>query len=114
MENKIRYTHTNLIAGDWQRLAQFYIDVFECRPQLPERDLSGEWIDRLTMIDGARIRGIHLALPGYENGPTLEIFEYSPADQEIFKKNINSMGFGHIAFHVESVQEVTETPVRRG
>jgi len=72
MSNK--YVHTNLIARDWKSLADFYIQVFGCTPVPPERDISGEWIDGMTGISDVRIRGAHLRLPGYEDGPTLEIF----------------------------------------
>ena len=41
----IKYTHTNIIARDWEDLAKFYIEVFECQPYGPKRDLSGEWIE---------------------------------------------------------------------
>lgn len=109
----IRYVHTNLIAKNWKKLAQFYIDVFGCKPQYPERDLSGEWVDRLTSIQGARIRGIHLILPGYDNGPTLEIFEYNPEGSKESNK-INEQGFRHIAFHVDDVQRVVEKLIQHG
>jgi predicted enzyme related to lactoylglutathione lyase len=38
-----RYVHTNLIAQDWQALANFYQQVFGCFPLPPERDFKGEW-----------------------------------------------------------------------
>lgn len=40
----IKYVHTNIIAKDWKRLADFYIQVFNSKPLYPERDLSGKWI----------------------------------------------------------------------
>ena len=61
---QIAYAHTNLIARDWRSLAQFYIDVFGCEVVPPERDLSGEWIERMTVVPGVRVRGCHLRLPG--------------------------------------------------
>jgi hypothetical protein len=70
-----KYAHTNLVAHNWKRLALFYETVFGCVPIPPERDLSGDWLDKVTGIPGAHIRGTHLQLPGYEQGgPTLEIF----------------------------------------
>jgi predicted enzyme related to lactoylglutathione lyase len=108
MKNEIRYVHTNLIAKDWKKLAQFYIDVFECLPTHPERDISGDWIDKMTRIADVRIKGIHLKLPGYDNGPTIEIFEYSKASDLATPPRINSYGFGHIAFHVTNVEETIE------
>ena len=102
---EIKYTHTNLVAKDWKRLAKFYIDVFDCKPKPPERDLSGEWLERLTGIDSAHIRGIHLLLPGYENdGPTLEIFQYNDVIKDD-SKSINREGFTHIAFAVDDVEK---------
>lgn len=105
MPNKIKYTHTNLIAKNWKKLAQFYIDVFECKPVFPERDLSGEWIDKMTGISDVNICGIHLLLPGFEEGPTLEIFEYNEKVSTSDNSRINNYGFGHLAFHVEDIDD---------
>ncbi|MDP4091983.1 MAG: VOC family protein [Bacillota bacterium] len=113
MQN-IKYVHTNLIAKDWKSLSKFYIEVFGCKPTYPERDLSGDWIDKITEIKGARQRGIHLSLPGYENGPTLEIFEYSPENLRSSEPSINMQGFGHIAFHVDDVEEILKTLITHG
>ncbi|HVT73004.1 MAG TPA: VOC family protein [Lacunisphaera sp.] len=98
-----RFAHTNLVARDWRRLARFYHEVFGCTPASPERDLRGDWLDRVTGLDGARLRGIHLLLPGHgPGGPTLEIFSYDamPAASE---PRANQPGFAHIAFAVPDV-----------
>ena len=89
----IKYVHTNIVARDWRKLSGFYINVFECKPQYPERDLSGEWIENLTNIPNVKVKGIHLRLPGYENGPTLEIFGYEPDDLRSNEPKINQQGF---------------------
>ena len=76
-------------------MATFYIEVFGCTPKLPERDLSGAWLERLTAIDGVHIRGIHLILPGFDgDGPTLEIFQYNEHTPHPVKR-INTHGFDH-------------------
>lgn len=54
---KVKFVHTNIIARDWRKLTQFYIDVFGCEPVPPERDHHGNWIDRVTGIKDVRIRG---------------------------------------------------------
>lgn len=108
------YTHTNIIAADWKRLAEFYCQVFQCRAVPPERDLSGPWVDRLTGLTGVRIRGVHLALPGYENGPTLEIFSYDPAHAPVEQASVHRYGFAHMAFLVDSVPEVLEKLLDHG
>jgi predicted enzyme related to lactoylglutathione lyase len=105
----IRYTHTNIIAKDWRSLADFYIRVFGCEFAPPERDLSGAWLDQLVNMDGVKVRGCHLKLPGYDsNGPTLEIFSYDPANHVEEEKLIHRYGLAHLAFHVDDVQAVLE------
>ena len=109
-----RYTHTNLIAGDWKRLVAFYQEVFGCVPVPPERDLSGEWLDAGTGIHGAHIRGMHLRLPGCgDDGPTLEVFQYDwmPAHAEA---KANTPGFSHIAFAVDDVAATSRAVLERG
>lgn len=98
-----RFAHVNLVARDWKRLADFYIDVFGCEPVGAERDLSGSWFEEAVAVPGARVRGIHLTLPGSApDGPTLEIFEYEPLES-VEPPTANRSGFGHIAFAVEDV-----------
>ena len=99
------YRHTNVVSRDWRKLARFYEDVFDCTPVPPTRDHHGEWLDKLTGLDDARIEGIHLRVPGHgENGPTLEIFTYtrSPAPGTL-PSAINQPGFAHICFSVDDV-----------
>ncbi|HNP73386.1 MAG TPA: VOC family protein [Kouleothrix sp.] len=109
-----RYVHTNLVARDWRRLASFYQDVFGCTPVPPERDFHGPAFDTLTGIAGARLRGMHLRLPGYgDTGPTLEIFEYAPAQAKP-DAAVNRQGYGHIAFAVDDVARAYDTVVQAG
>lgn len=114
MDLNAKYTHTNINSKDWRKLADFYIKVFGCKPVPPQRDLSGEWIDRTTSIEGVHIEGIHLALPGFcEGGPTIEIFTYNKPDS-VGPLNINGYGFAHIAFAVDDVAEAYECVLREG
>ena len=100
-----RYVHTNLIARDWRRLADFYQSVFGCVLVPPERHFSGRDIQAGTGVRGSSVDGVHLRMPGSgETGPTLEIFNYSRlADGP--PPAVNRPGFGHIAFAVDSVSE---------
>jgi predicted enzyme related to lactoylglutathione lyase len=104
----IRFTHTNLIARDWLRVASFYEKAFGCTPVLPERDISGEWLEKATGVEKAHITGVHLRLPGFgDEGPTLEIFSY---DTQAERPEIrsNTPGFSHIAFIVDDVAAKAE------
>jgi catechol 2,3-dioxygenase-like lactoylglutathione lyase family enzyme len=99
-----RYAHTNIVARDWRALADFYIDAFGCEPLPPERDLSGAWLDAATGLEGARLRGIHLRLPGHgPEGPTLEIFQYDAPAEGAASPVANRLGYGHLAFAVDDV-----------
>jgi len=110
----VRFAHVNVVARDWRRLARFYEEVFGCLPIPPERDLEGEWLDRATAIPRAHVRGVHLRLPGFgEGGPTLEVFEYSPAAGRA-PGRLNAPGFAHIAFAVEDVEGVSRRLTQGG
>lgn len=109
-----RYVHTNLVARDWRKLAAFYVHVFGCTRVEPERDLSGEWLERGTRVPGAHLRGQHLRLPGHgEGGPSLEIFEYDSLEEQALPV-ANRVGFGHIAFSVDDVKAALDQVIGAG
>ena len=110
----MRYVHTNIVAEDWKKLADFYCRVFQCSILPPERDLKGDWLDKGTGITSVHIQGVHLVLPGFQkNGPTLEIFQYSTLSDGS-PKALNRPGFAHIAFAVEDVPAVRDLILREG
>jgi catechol 2,3-dioxygenase-like lactoylglutathione lyase family enzyme len=109
-----RFVHTNLVARSYPALARFYETVFGCTPVPPERNLSGESIEQATSLPDARIRGMHLRLPGHgPDGPTLEIFEYTPS-LPAPGTAIHRPGFGHIAFAVDDVHEARRAVLEAG
>ncbi len=102
------YKHTNIVARDWERLAGFYEQAFGCVRVLPIRDLSGSWLEKGTGVRDARIRGVHLLLPGCgKNGPTLEIFQYSE-NQAKSSPIANREGVRHLAFEVDDVETAVD------
>jgi catechol 2,3-dioxygenase-like lactoylglutathione lyase family enzyme len=102
----LKFGHINIVAKDWKKLAKFYKDVFDCKSVPPERNLKGEWLDKGTGLREAHLMGMHLRLPGYdENGPTLEIYEYSKMKEKTNDIVVNRPGYGHIAFQVDNVEE---------
>lgn len=110
----MKYMHTNIVARDWKRIADFYIAVFGCTIKPPERNYSGYWLDQATGLTGAALKGVHLLLPGHgESGPTLEIFSY---EEMVEKPSVlaNHTGLTHIAFEVEDVDEVFELAKKHG
>ncbi len=112
--SKARFAHVNLVAADWRKLAGFYVDTFGCAVKPPERNLRGKWLDELTAVKNAGIRGIHLHLPGYgKTGPTLEIFQYEGGRRKN-SSAVNRPGFAHIAFAVSDVRKTLERLERNG
>jgi predicted enzyme related to lactoylglutathione lyase len=109
-----RYAHTNLVARDWRKLADFYEGVFGCKRVPPERKIRGQWLDDATGVADARISGIHLRLPGFgDEGPTLEIFQYGRLEASL-EPVANRPGFGHIAFAVDDVQAAYDAVLAAG
>ena len=110
----MRYAHTNIAAKDFKGLAQFYMDVFDCKIKPPERNLSGDWLDRATGLASASLKGVHLVLPGHgEKGPTLEIFTYETmvTGAPIMA---NHTGLTHLAFEVEDVGQTLKKALEKG
>ena len=100
----MRFAHTNIAARDWKKLSDFYINVFDCKVKPPQRNLSGNWLDKATGLSNAELEGVHLSLPGHgDNPPTLEIFTYEEMhdDSDIMP---NHTGITHIAFADRSLE----------
>jgi predicted enzyme related to lactoylglutathione lyase len=109
----VKYVHTNIIAKDWEKVSLFYQRVFGCKP-ISQRDLSGDWVDRLTGINNVHIVGEHLVLPGYDKSlPTLEIFSYNNTRDEN-SKFINRVGLAHLAFEVDDIEAVLQKIKQEG
>ncbi len=110
----MRFAHTNIAARDWKRLSDFYIKVFNCKEKLPERNLSGDWLDQATGLTNARLAGIHLLLPGHgASGPTLEIFTYKDGcERKLIMANCT--GYTHIAFEVDDVETTLKNALNNG
>jgi catechol 2,3-dioxygenase-like lactoylglutathione lyase family enzyme len=109
-----RYVHTNLIARDWRQLVRFYVEVFGCEPVPPQRDQHGPWLEAATGLEGARLQGMHLRLPGGgPDGPTLEIYSYVDTVARPLSMP-NDTGYGHVAFAVDDVSNAVRELVDHG
>lgn len=111
---RMRFAHTNIVAKNWKALSAFYIEVFHCQVKPPERKLSGSWLDRATGLPNARLEGVHLILPGYDdNGPMLEIYSYQnmPGGEASMP---NHAGWNHIGFEVDDVDRTLKEALKNG
>lgn len=110
----MRFAHTNIIARDWRRLADFYVEVFGCTLKPPRRKQAGDWLERGTGVPDAALEGVHLLLPGHgEQGPTLEIYTYLKF-QDLVPGDANRRGFSHIAFEVIDVEATAAAILSHG
>jgi len=108
------FHHTNIVSHDPDRLAQFYIDVFDCVRDGPERNLRGDWIERGTGLPGARINGLMLRLPGHgDPGPRLEIFKVAGADAAT-PGRVTRPGLMHLCFEVDDAHETLDRILAAG
>ncbi|MFC1616392.1 VOC family protein, partial [Patescibacteria group bacterium] len=110
-----KYVHTNIICEDWKKLSDFYIKVFDCKLVPPQRNQSGDWLEKGTGVKNAKLQGVHLRLPGHgENGPTLEIYSYKEMLEKPENSVANRKGFGHLAFEVDDVYSTLEKVLSLG
>ncbi|WP_340201655.1 VOC family protein [Ascidiimonas sp. W6] len=110
----MRFAHTNIVSKDWKKLVDFYVKTFDCKVVPPIRKQSGEFLDKGTGLKNAQLEGAHLLLPGHgENGPTLEIYQYSRIE-ELMPIVPNKRGFSHIAFEVENVEKILDSFIKNG
>ena len=109
-----RYSHTNIIARDWQSLANFYKSVFGCVFVPPERNYYGPTLSAGTGVTDAALQGVQLRLPGLgPDGPTLEIYTYSSLSDSPAPA-VNRPGLAHLAFEVPSVAEARQQVLAAG
>lgn len=109
-----RFGHVNVTSADWRRLAAFYTDLFGCEFVPPERDITGEHLDRATGISGAHLTGAHLRLPGHgPDGPTIEIYQYDDVEPGPPAK-VDRGGWAHVAFQVPDVAAALDAVLAAG
>jgi len=110
----IRYHHTCIVARDPDRLGEFYATVFGLVRTHPDRHLVGDWIEHGTGLDGARIHGFLMRLPGWgDDGPLLEIFRLDDMEGAI-PPVVNRPGLMHIAFAVDDVHATMDRVIAAG
>ena len=99
-------SHLCINTPNWKKLAQFYIDVFGFQAILPERDLHDSWLETVSGLKGAAVKGIHIELPGEESrGPTIEIFTHAISAQGN-PAAYNAPGIGHFGIVADTREDV--------
>jgi len=97
--------HINLVVNDLKAMTAFYETALEMK--VTKRvTISGEWIDEVVGLKGARGDVVYLELP---TGPRIELIRYhSPAAPPHQIHAANAFGIRHIAFRVDGIDALVD------
>ncbi|TGM98473.1 VOC family protein [Leptospira dzoumogneensis] len=112
--DSIRFLHVNINSKDWERTLSFYTRVLNTTSTGFERNYKGEFIQNLTGIQNAEVKGRHIILPGYSaGGPTFEIFTYNQFSSD---SPLNKSDTGRVAtgFRVLSLKTAVNKVIQEG
>lgn len=91
-------------ASDLDRLVAFYIDALDCRLLVPPTQIP-EPVSLGAGSAGETVQIAVLGLPGFEDGPTLELIRIGDHGE---------VGQGLLTFYVDDVHEAAERVVGAG
>ncbi|RYX81895.1 hypothetical protein EON83_21885 [bacterium] len=99
--------HVNLVVADLERAAHFYEEVFGWQRGF-SATLQGEWIERVSGLEGVSARCLFLNAP--EGGARIELICYDSPTGEIIAANsaANTFGVRHIAFEVGDIEKTLQ------
>lgn len=108
-----RLDHINLVVANLERAAHFYEHVFGWRRGF-SAELRGEWIERVSGLQGVSASCLFLDSPG--GGARIELIRYDEPRGEQLGANsrANTLGARHIAFEVQSIEDTLEKLLELG
>ncbi|ODS31346.1 MAG: putative lyase [Candidatus Scalindua rubra] len=107
-----KINHVNVVVSNLEEAKAFFIQLgFSVGD---ESELSGEWISSIVRLQNVKSRYVTLALPGTDTN--LELIEYGspPSERDPNMDKANQIGFRHIAFEVENIEEVVHNLKNKG
>ncbi len=101
-----KINHINVVVSNFDEAKSFFIQLGFTVGD--ESELSGEWISSIVALPNVRARYATLNLSGTETN--LELIEYAspPSERDPNMCKANQMGFRHIAFEVENIDEIVQ------
>lgn len=95
--------HVNLVVQDLERMVAFYRDALQLQVT-KQVSISGDWIDRVVGLRGARADVVYLQAP---TGPRVELIRYHhpPAPDSPERSQPHAPGLRHLAFRVQDIDE---------
>ena len=99
--------------SDIDRSVEWYTQVLGLQVERPMRELSGEWISKVTGFEDTRMRMIWL---GTGDGCSIELnqYLYPPGEKSGPVRGRNDVGTTHVGLEVDDVNEWYERLSRQG
>jgi|SRR3989344_2681894 len=101
--NISRIDHINIVVADLEAAKQYFIRLGLVVGA--ERELSGDWIDKTVGLKDVRARFASLQIPGAETVVELLSYDNPVGKTDLLIGNANQIGFRHIAFCVDNIDE---------
>jgi catechol 2,3-dioxygenase-like lactoylglutathione lyase family enzyme len=104
--------HINVVVSNLDEAKKFFSQLgFSIGD---EAELKGEWVSKIVSLEDVKARYVTLSLPGL--GTNLELIEYysPPSECDPNMSKANQLGFRHIAFEVDNIEETVQNMKRKG
>lgn len=105
--------HINISVSDLEKSKAFFTDLFGFKI-LNEGMLEGEWIDKLVDLKNVRAKYVQMQIPGTQTNLELIYYESPKAEKEKLGAKASTIGFRHMAFQVENIEEVYDRLKKAG
>jgi catechol 2,3-dioxygenase-like lactoylglutathione lyase family enzyme len=92
--------HLSLSCSDAERSLAFYRDLFGMEVVSDRETEAGGFVERVTGIDGARVRIVHL----HGHGLNLELLEYKAPRGAPKAREPNDAGSAHLCFVTDDIE----------
>lgn len=99
----VRTHHTAFSCRDYAAARHFFVDILGFKVVGEMEDRSGDGLDVVTGLAGARCKWAMLELAGYH----IELFQWlTPGDGREMAMRQNDIGYTHICMQVRDIDEV--------
>ena len=105
-----KVNHVSITVKDLDQMVAFFRDVFGLTSIWPTYEYKGQKIDKITGMPGAHLRVTKVEVGNF----ILEFIQYlSPPGREL-RGNTNDIGYPHIGFEVDDIEEMYKTLRQQG
>ncbi|MFC1643981.1 VOC family protein [Candidatus Omnitrophota bacterium] len=102
--------HIGIVVSNLDEALYFYKDILGLKIQREMLE-SGEYIDKLSTLKGVKVRTIKMCA---DDGNLVELLYYESHLGEYINRDICDMGYSHVAFTVENLDNEYERLKKNG